>query len=331
MLAGRTNHREGAKGAMVNGEPLTPEDPGEIPSERVAHLLEDCLPAIKRAVRRCYADLPPPAEAPIRTVMRRALELGDDYAADNLLRFSASLLSAGFDNAAVLPALLRTPSPAVPSFAIGRALLETCGAAYHLLEPNVDPLERLRRGMNEAVSGFTEMSRFMGELQASVRRSASLPPLAQPAMDPEFLKKAEEMLAWGPAVGLEVQRPKRQTPTILAADGGRDPSIMSLVDGVMGAEDELHIPGVGQAYYRIASAVAHSGWHARSILGRSPDAAPADLFDAPSTESASLIIPFAVEALCTTVEAAWGLFGAQPSTGRSAVARLRNGVRSGGC
>lgn len=300
------------------------DDPSGISSEGVVRAIEQNLPAIKSGLRNCFLE-PPGPDAPVRETVRRAQHLNSEHMMHNFLDAVASCLAATLDGLAALPALLRIASPTVPIFAVGRAVTESSALAFWLLGPDVDPLERLRRGANQAIEGHGEMGRFIGEIQAAVQRLIRDVPLGSQT-DPASQANIEDLLAWGVSVGLEVERRKRGRPAILGVDGVRRPTMMALVDHVLGASNDHHIPGTGQACYRVASAVTHSGWHSRAVLGQMPDGPASAFFDAPAVETTAYIVPFAVDAFCNAADAALTYFQASAPQTEIALRRLAMAV-----
>ena len=309
---------------MVKRE--VPDSPGEIATELLAGSIESAISVIRKCLRNAFSSTI--QESELSLIRRKATEIGDIYPADNWLRYSASVLSAALDNAAALPGILRIASPTVPAYAVGRSLLESCAEAYYLLEPGLDPVERLRRGMNQAITGLFEMARFVAELQASVLRGSSLDRGSGPHIDEE-LSNVTWLLDWAPLAGCEIRKGKRaeEPPMIVSPGAARDASTMARVDAVLAGTRDEHVPGVGHAYYRIASAVAHSAWHARAVLQQEPDQLPSKYFDAPSADSIALIVPVGVGALCVSVRAALTVCGRSASGALSVIEDLESTAR----
>lgn len=302
------------------------DDPSGIPSETVAGAIERSVPPIKSGLQQCFS-LPLVPDSPVGTDYRRAQALHSEHMLVCHLEAVASCLAASVDGLAAVPALLRTTSPTVPIFAVGRAVTESAALAFWLLDPGIETLERLRRAANHQIDGYREMSRFIGEIQASVQRLIREVPKG-PKTDPETEANIEDLLAWGATVGLEVQQGRLAQPEVLGRrEDARRPAMMDLIDHVLGAGDDHHIPGLGQAYYRVASAVTHSNWHGRAVLGQSPDVSASDLFRAPSVETTAFIVPFAIDAFCAAAEAALKYFEADLLGAEAALQDLAAAVK----
>jgi len=144
------------------------------------------------------------------------------------------------DHLAGLAVLLRPQARLIygPS-AQARSAMEVAARGYHLLDPGIPPLERIRRQQNERLVSLSEGKRLVEVLK-------------QPQESTDKLnERAKAILDSARRQGL-APHPKPDPPYI----GSRPDSATTLIDHAVGQPE-----GLGSTYYKVMSAVAHGRAH----------------------------------------------------------------------
>jgi hypothetical protein len=146
-----------------------------------------------------------------------------------------SLVAAALDHLRGTAVLIRTTHLARAPIAAARCALEACATAAFLLDPDIDPLERLRRVANLRLH----------QLEEERRESDDEP------TENELAEQINNLLSNCQALGLRARRyrPDKNFPNLPNAKGRQD---------VAQAMIEALFAGLGQSMWRSMSAVAHS-------------------------------------------------------------------------
>jgi hypothetical protein len=129
---------------------------------------------------------------------------------------------------------------------LARGLAESAARCWYLLEPNIEPLERVRRLVNDILTAaFEEESMWKGT-------SGSVDDDSQLVRDRVRMEAHKRGMPY-----VEQQRGSKFTP---ARIGEPRPSSRALLDQI------THQPKVAALFYRTTSGVIHSGLH--SLRGR---------------------------------------------------------------
>jgi len=296
---------------------------GSMPDE-VARRVDRTLPILRATLSHAF-------EAAIGSTWSEDVCPDAVYLHDIFLRTSAGTLAAMLDGAAALPALIRSERAAVALFAVGRSTVETAALGTWLFASGLSERERARRAASMTLDGLTDMDIFRAGIQTSVRKLVLGPDVGAPE-DPEMKAEIEWWLDWARRAGYETRRSKRHPirHTILDERLEDRPRIAQLVEGMLAQVDSDHVVGEGQAYYRIASAVAHGDWHARAILGFTGEEEAHELFAAPSRDATDLVLLMAVQAATGVVALALEYLGHSDPVSIAALSDLRAATRGAG-
>jgi hypothetical protein len=200
-----------------------------------------------RAHRGFLAGSPAAREAAVETY-------ADDWAARparNANMAAMHLAVVAMDHLAGLSTLLRRDSSSLyaPS-AVARSTLEVAARAYYLLDPDAEPLERIRRHHNEVLVSLAEKKRL-----AEVAAGANEDPEALRRTVESIDARMDSIFRSARRFGLVVH-PKEHTPFLGTRGRSKPPSATRLVEAALGGDSRL-----GAFFYQSMSAVTHGREH----------------------------------------------------------------------
>lgn len=132
-------------------------------------------------------------------------------------------------------------------YTLTRGAAETASIACYLSEPGIEPLERVRRIMNQNLAALHEDLNMLGRIPR------------QDSVDKAARHRSQEaaISRVGQRHGLGFTRPKKGFSACYLGD--RPPSAMTLID-----KCASHTSGVGATYQQLLSSVAHGQLHGLS-------------------------------------------------------------------
>jgi hypothetical protein len=166
------------------------------------------------------------------------------------------------DHLAAASSVLRGRNAVFAPYTITRAAAEAAAMAVYLTDPDIDGRERVRRNMNYRLDAFCEQIRLVGAFQDD--DAARMADRDRQRLG-DFERAAQSH-------GFRFRR--MDGPRQSAHLDGRLPSAMALVDLAV----DKNVPGVGVAYQRHLSSVAHAKLHGLTrfltpLAGTPPEAA----------------------------------------------------------
>jgi hypothetical protein len=172
-----------------------------------------------------------------------------------------SQAAAAGDFAHSLALLLRSPRTVYGQAAVARGPSEHAARLWYVLEPNLEPIERVRRYLNERLYSMHEQLNIIEAL-------GELDPVASPTEESrqQLTARIHEILRWAEKIGLasvQDRTPRRSGLPATPQIGKQRPSATAL--------HEQALIGLGALSYRLACAVTHAvGYAISNRLERPP-------------------------------------------------------------
>ena len=176
-----------------------------------------------------------------------------DAPSGEMFTYVCLLAASCCDHLAGAAAVIRAPLCSVSSYTLMRSVTESAALACYFASPEIDSLERVRRGMNWRLDGLCE--------QINLIRPFSIPRAGEDLQDLEA--KIAAISRAGSHHGLVFHRQDRWRQSAYFGDKPQ-PGAMNLVDAALKiVEDpsDTPRPSAGHLSYRFLSAVAHGKSH----------------------------------------------------------------------